>query len=71
MPGPAGNRISVSCITFMKVKKRAILRNKREEVTGGWKKVHKEEIRNLHSIQNIISVIKARMVGWTANTILL
>jgi hypothetical protein len=43
-------------------------RTKREEVTGGWRKVHKEEISNLYSVQNIISVIKARRMRETANT---
>jgi hypothetical protein len=31
---------------------------KREEVTGGWRKLHNEELHSLYSSLNIIKVIK-------------
>jgi hypothetical protein len=34
---------------------------KRDEVTGGWRKLHNEELRNLYSSPNIIGMIKSRM----------
>jgi hypothetical protein len=34
---------------------------KRDEVTGGWRKLHNEELHNLHSSPNIIRMIKSRM----------
>jgi hypothetical protein len=33
----------------------------REEVTGGWRKLHNEELHGLYSSPSIIKVIKARM----------
>jgi hypothetical protein len=31
---------------------------KREEVAGGWRRLHKEELHNLYASPNIIRVIK-------------
>jgi hypothetical protein len=39
---------------------RRIFGPKREEVTGGYGKVHKEELHNLYSSPNIIGVNKSR-----------
>jgi hypothetical protein len=33
---------------------------KRDEVTGGWRKLHNEELHNLYSSPSIIRVIKSR-----------
>jgi hypothetical protein len=33
---------------------------KRDEVTGGWKKLHNEELHNLYSSPSIIRMIKSR-----------
>jgi hypothetical protein len=33
---------------------------KRDEVTGGWVKLHNEELRNLYSSPSIIRMIKSR-----------
>jgi hypothetical protein len=38
-----------------------IFRPKRDEVTGGWRKLHNEELHGLYSSPGIIRVIKARM----------
>jgi len=35
-----------------------IFEPKREEVVGGWRRLHNEELRNLYASQNIIRVIK-------------
>jgi hypothetical protein len=37
---------------------RIIFGLKREEVIGGWRKLHNEELHNLHSSANIIRMIK-------------
>jgi hypothetical protein len=39
---------------------RRIFGPKRDEVTGGWRKLHNEELHNLYSSPNIIRVIKSR-----------
>jgi hypothetical protein len=36
---------------------------KRDEVTGGWRKLHNEELHNLYSSPSII-----RMIRWKENT---
>jgi hypothetical protein len=37
---------------------RRIFGPKRVEVTGGWRKLHNEELHNLYSLRNIIRMIK-------------
>jgi hypothetical protein len=37
---------------------------KRDEVTGGWRKMHSGELQNLYSSQNIIRMIKSRRMRW-------
>jgi hypothetical protein len=39
---------------------RRILGPKRDEVTGGWRKLHNEELQNLYSSPNIIRMFKSR-----------
>ena len=33
---------------------------KRDEVTGEWRKLHKEELRDLYSLPNVVRVVKSR-----------
>jgi hypothetical protein len=35
-----------------------------DEVTGGWRELHNEEIHNLYSSPNIIRMIKPRRMRW-------
>jgi hypothetical protein len=35
---------------------------KRDEVTGGWMKLHNEELHELHSSPNAIRVIKSKTI---------
>jgi hypothetical protein len=42
-----------------------IFRPKRDEVTGGWRKLHNEELHNSYSSPSIIRMIKARSMKWT------
>jgi hypothetical protein len=37
---------------------KGILRPKRKEVAGGWRRLHNEELHNLHVSPNVIRVIK-------------
>jgi hypothetical protein len=43
---------------------RRIFRPKRDEVTGGWRKLHNFELHNLHSSPNIIRAVKSRRMRW-------
>jgi hypothetical protein len=45
---------------------RRIFEPKRDEVTGGWRKLHSEELRNLYSSPNIIITTKSRRMRWAA-----
>jgi hypothetical protein len=42
---------------------RRIFGPKRDEVTGGWGKLHNEELHNMYS-PNIIRMIKSRRMRW-------
>jgi len=37
-----------------------IFGSKSEEVAGGWRRLHNEEIQNLYASPNIVKVIKSR-----------
>jgi hypothetical protein len=39
---------------------RRIFGLKRDEVTGGWRKLHNEELRDLYSSPRMIRIIKSR-----------
>jgi hypothetical protein len=40
---------------------------KRDEVTGGWRKLHNEELHGLYSSPSIIRVIKTRRMRWAGH----
>jgi hypothetical protein len=46
---------------------RRIFGPKRDEVTGGWTKLHNEELHNLYSSPSIIRVIKLRRMRWAGH----
>jgi hypothetical protein len=46
---------------------RRIFGSKRDEVTGGWRKLHNEELRNLYSSPSITRIIKSRRMRWAGH----
>jgi hypothetical protein len=55
----------------MRVSENRLVRNifvpKREAVTGGWRKLHKEELYDLYSSQYIFRVIQVRIMRWSSH----
>jgi hypothetical protein len=39
---------------------RKIFGGKRDEVLGGWRRLHNEEFHNLYTLQNVVRVIRSR-----------
>jgi hypothetical protein len=46
---------------------RRIFGPKRDGVTGGWRKLHSEELHNLYCSPSIIRIIKPRRMGWAGH----
>jgi hypothetical protein len=46
---------------------RRVFGPKRAEVTGGWRKLHNEELHGLYSSPSIVRVIKARSMRWAGH----
>jgi hypothetical protein len=46
---------------------RRIFGPKRDEVTGGWRKLHNEELHNLYSSPSMIRMIKSRRMRWAGH----
>jgi hypothetical protein len=44
---------------------RRIFGPKRDEVTGGWRKLHNEKLHHLYSSPSIIRMINSRRMRWT------
>jgi hypothetical protein len=46
---------------------RRIFGPERDEVTGGWRKLHNEELHNLYTSPSIIRMIKSRRMKWAGH----
>jgi hypothetical protein len=46
---------------------RRIFGPKRDEMTGDWRELHNEELRNLNSSPSIIRIIKSRRMRWAGH----
>jgi hypothetical protein len=48
---------------------RKIFGPKRDEMTGEWRKLHNEELRDLYSSPSIIRIIKLRRMRWAGHVV--
>jgi hypothetical protein len=46
---------------------RRIFGTEKGELTGGWRKLHNEELHNLYSSPSIIRIIKSRRMRWAGH----
>ena len=46
---------------------RRVFGPKKDEVTGEWRKLYKEELRDLYSQPNIVRVVKPRRMRWAGH----
>ena len=46
---------------------RRIFGSERDEVTGEWRKLHKEELNDVYCSSNIVRVIKSRRIIWAGH----
>jgi hypothetical protein len=46
---------------------RRIFGPKRDEVTGGWRKLHNDELHNLYFSPSIIRMIKSKRMRWAGH----
>ena len=46
---------------------RRVFGPKRDEVTGEWRTLHNEELKDLYSLPNIVQVVKSRRLRWAGH----
>ena len=46
---------------------RKVFGPKRDEVTGEWRKLHKDEPNDLYSLPNIVRVVTSRRMRWAGH----
>jgi hypothetical protein len=54
-------------LSVLNVSSSRIFGPKRDEVTGEWRKLHNEELRDLCSSPSIIRIIKSRRMRWAGH----
>jgi hypothetical protein len=50
---------------------RRIFGTKREQVAGGWRRLHNEELHDCYASPNIIGMIESRRIRWASHVALM
>ena len=48
---------------------RRVFESKTDKVTGEWRKLHNEKLRDLYSLTNIVWVVKLRRMRWVGHVV--
>ena len=48
---------------------RRVFGPKRDELTGEWRKLHKEKLNDLYSLPNTVRVVKSRQMRWAGHVV--
>ena len=48
---------------------RGVFGSKGDEVTGEWRKLHNEELRDLYFLPSIVRVVKSRRMRWARHVV--
>jgi hypothetical protein len=48
---------------------RRVFGPKRDEVTGGWRKLRNEELNDLSSLSSIVRVVNSRRMKWAGHVV--
>ena len=48
---------------------RRIFGHRRDEVTGEWRRLHNEELKDLYPSHNIVRVIKSKRMRWAGHVV--
>ena len=62
-----GNVVDWKLRVFENMVLRRIFGPRRDEATGEWRRLHKEELNDLYSSRNILRVIKSRRMRWVGH----
>jgi hypothetical protein len=68
--GWSGTKFAVTVDIYWPTENRVLRRifgAKRDVVTGGWSKLHNEELHNLYSSPSIIRIMKSRRMRWAGH----
>ena len=59
--------VTFVCLANRNMVLRRVFWPKRDDVTGEWRKLHNEELRDLYSLPNTVRVVNSRRMRWAGH----